>query len=183
GAASSVRYRFQSPEQRNERLSAAFGDVFPGVEVDDVRAPGLDDILLPATMSARLRVPAFATREGDRMRFAALGRDSRLTPALASTTEREHDLVLDLPSTEEYRIRYALPPGHRFSRMPTDKTIDTPVGRFLLEVTPDAAGAEVHSRLELLQPRITPAQYEAFRQFLRQVDASLEQSFEVTPER
>ena len=79
--------------------------------------------------------------------------------------------------------RYALPAGHEFSRVPTDKTIDSPVGRFSLEVRRDDGGARVRSRLELTKPRITPAEYDAFRQFLRQVDASLEQSFEVSPQR
>lgn len=183
GGASSVRYRFQSPEQRKERLTSAFGDLFPGVEVQDIEAPGLSDILQPATLHATLRVPTWATREGEGLRFMVLGRDSRLARAMASTDEREHDLVLDLPSTEAYRVRYMLPPGHRFSRMPTGKTIDTPVGRFSLEVDARDDGAEVRSRLELTKPRITPAEYGAFRQFLRQVDASLEQSFEITPER
>ena len=183
GGASTVRYRFQSPEQRQERLTSAFGDLFPGVEVRDVEAPELDDILRPATLSATLRVPTWASKEGQGLRFRVLGRDSRLAPAMAGTTEREHELVLDLPSTEEYRVRYALPPGHRFSRLPAGKSLDTPVGRFSLEVRPTDDGAEVRSRLQLTKARITPAEYDAFRQFLRQVDASLEQSFEVTPER
>ncbi|MCH9683946.1 MAG: DUF3857 domain-containing protein, partial [Deltaproteobacteria bacterium] len=141
GGASSVRYRFQSPEQRNERLASAFGDVFPGVEVRDVSAPGLDDILLPAKVEAMLQVPTWAAGDKSGRRFNVLGRDSRLTPALASTAEREHDLVLDLPSTEVYQLRYVLPPGHRFSRMPASKTIETPVGRFTLTVEPRDDGA------------------------------------------
>ncbi|MCA9655104.1 MAG: DUF3857 domain-containing protein, partial [Myxococcales bacterium] len=187
GGAAAVRYRFQSPEQRKERLTSAFGDVFPGVEVQRVDAPALDDILRPAELSAELTVPTFATQQGEgeakRLRFFALGRDSRLTAALASTTEREHDLVLDLPSVEVNEIHYVLPPGHAMSRMPANKTIDTEVGRFSLEVSEASDGAQVRSRLELTQPRITPAQYDAFRQFLRQVDASLEQSFEVSVQR
>ncbi len=183
GGASSVRYRFQSPEQRQERLTSAFGDLFPGVEVRDVEAPDLDNILKPAELSARLKVPTWATREGQGLRFFVLGRDSQLTQAMASTDEREHDLVLDLPSTEAYEVDYVLPSGHRFSRMPAAKSIDSPVGRFSLEVEAKDGGARVRSRLELTKPRITPAEYDAFRQFLRQVDASLEQSFEVTPER
>ncbi|MEM7154981.1 MAG: DUF3857 domain-containing protein [Myxococcota bacterium] len=183
GGAAGVRYGFQSPEQRKERLTNAFGDEFPGVQVSDVKAPGLDDILQPARLQAELSVPSWATKQGDRLRFSVLGRESRLTQALASTTEREHDLVLDLPSTEEYEMRYALPAGHEFSRIPSNKTIDSPVGRFSLEVQRDDGGARVRSRLELTKPRITPAEYDAFRQFLRQVDASLEQSFEVSPQR
>jgi len=183
GGASAVRYRFQSPEQRKERLTQAFGDMFPGVEVREVRAPALDDILKPARLEAEMQVPTWATKEGEGLRFFVLGRDSQFTQAMASTAQREHDLVLDLPSTEAYDVRYVLPPGHRFSRMPQAKTIDTPVGRFSLEVEPEDDGARVRSRLELTKPRISPDEYDTFRQFLRRVDASLEQSFEVTPER
>ena len=108
---------------------------------------------------------------------------AKLAAAMAGTAEREHDLVLDLPSTEDSQIHYVLPAGHEFSRVPAGKTLDTPVGKFSLEVVQDDDGAVVRSRLQLTRPRITPAEYDAFRQFLRQVDASLEQSFEVTPER
>jgi len=183
GGAASVRYRFQSPKEREERLAAAFGDVYPGVEVTDVKAPDLGDILRPAELSATLRAPTWATQDGQGLRFAVLGRESRLASAMAGTAEREHDLVLDLPSTEDNQIRYVLPPGHKFSRLPAGKTLDTPVGKFSLAVEPQDDGVVVRSHLQLPRARISPAEYDAFRQFLRQVDASLEQSFEVTSER
>jgi hypothetical protein len=181
--AAPMRYRFQSPKAREERLRAMYGDIYPGVEVTDVRAPGLDDILRPAELQATLRVPAWATKEGQSLRFSVLGHDSRLAASMAGTAEREHDLVLTLPFVEDEQIRYVLPSGHRFSRVPAGKTLDTPVGRFSLEIEPQDDGVVVRSHLELFRARVPPAEYDAFRQFLRQVDASLEQSFEVTPER
>jgi hypothetical protein len=183
GGAGTVRYRFQAPKEREERLAAAFGDVYPGVEVADELAPALGDILRPAELTATLRVPAWARGEAEARRFTVLGRESRLASAMAGTAEREHDLVLDLPSTEDNQVRYVLPAGHKFSRLPAGKTLDTPVGQFSLEVEPQDDGAVVRSRLRLTRARITPDEYAAFRQFLRQVDASLEQSFEVTPDR
>ena len=39
----------------------------------------------------------------------------------------------------------------------------------------------VRTELQLRRHRITPAEYPAFREFLRDVDAKLEQDFEVVP--
>jgi hypothetical protein len=180
-AASGVRYRFQSEEQRDERLASAFGDIFPGVEVSDVTTPGLSDIKVPARLTARLAVPEWATRKGDALRFRVLGRSSTLAGSLASKSTREHELVLDVPSNEINRLRYELPRGHRFARTPSPAKIESPVGNFTLEVQTDGEGATVRTRLEFRRHRITPAEYPAFREFLRDVDAKLEQDFEVVP--
>ena len=101
--------------------------------------------------------------------------------SLAPKSSRDHELVLDVPSAESYRLRYVLPKGYRFSRTPSPATIDSPVGRVSLEVTTDAQGAEVRTRLELRRHRISPKDYPTFRKFLRDVDAKLEQDFELVP--
>jgi hypothetical protein len=180
-SASAVRYRFQSREQRDERLASAFGDMFPGVEVSEVQAPNLSDIKQPARLSARLAVPEWASRKGEALRFRVLGRSSTLTSSLAPKSDRDHQLVLDVPSTESYRLRYQLPRGYRFARTPSPATIDSPVGHFELEVKTDDQGAEVRTKLQLRRYRIAPKDYPEFRKFLRDVDAKLEQDFEVVP--
>jgi Flp pilus assembly protein TadD len=180
-AASSVRYRFQSEEQRDERLASAFGDIFPGVEVSDVTTPGLSDIKQPAKLSAKLAVPEWATRKGSALRFRVLGRSSTLAGSLASKSKREHELVLDVPSSEVNKLRYELPRGHKFARTPSPANIESPIGHFTLEVQTDGQGATVRTKLEFRRHRITPAEYPAFREFLRDVDAKLEQDFEVVP--
>ena len=55
--------------------------------------------------------------------------------------------------------------------------------KFSLTIKQTPGGAEVASDLQLTQQRIAPADYPRFREFLRQVDEALEQSFEVVSER
>lgn len=181
--ASTARYRFQSPEQRQERVAKALGDIFGGVELESVATPGIADIKQPVRLDVQMRVPTWARFEGGALRFRVVGRDSRLVQSLAPLAERQHDLVLEVPYAEEHRLRYRLPSGHEFSRMPSPTEVDSPVGRFELKVERTDEGAEVSSMLEIRRQRITPEQYRAFRDFLRRVDASLEQTFEVSKQR
>jgi len=177
--AAALRYAFQSEEHRVERLAKIWGQTFPGTVVEEVRAPGIDDILSPARLQARLLVPGWARSEGGRLRFRALGRPSTLVQTLAPQGKREHDLVLEAPHVEQQHIRYVLPRDTRFSQVPSDREVETSVGHFELNVQARGHQAELQMRLELRSHRIATADYEAFREFLRQVDASLEQTFEV----
>jgi cellulose synthase operon protein C len=182
-AASTVRFQFQSPEQRRERVAKVLGDVFGGVEIESVAAPGIESIGRPARLDVTMQVPSWARSEGGALRFRVLGKSPGLVQSLAPLAERRHELALDVPYAEHQRIRYTLPPGHAFSRMPTGTRIESPVGEFTLEIEPVDGGALVRSALQVSTHRITPEQYGAFRDFLRRVDASLEQTFEVSKQR
>jgi hypothetical protein len=183
-AASQVRYRFQSKERRDERVAKAFGDLYPGVEVTKTEAPRIGDIQTPPRLIADMVVPQWATpAAGNTLRFHVLGRTSDLTQSFAGKAQREHDLVLDVPSTERYRLRYRLPAGHEFTQMPEPTTIESDVGRFTLEVDKTADGAEVRSEIQLKRQRIPASEYPAFRDFLRSVDAKLEQDFAIAKQR
>jgi cellulose synthase operon protein C len=183
-AASTLRYQFQSPEQRQERITKVLGDVFGGVEIETVAAPRIGEIGTPVHLDVTMRVPAWARAQGGgALRFRVLGKESGLVQGLAPLAERRHDLVIDVPYVEQQSIRYELPAGHGFSRLPTGTRVESPVGEFTLEVERVGDGAVVRSALQLDEHRITPEQYGAFREFLRRVDASLEQTFEVSKER
>ena len=132
---------------------------------------------------SKSKVPSWAREEGDGRRFHVLGRELGVVSRLASQSKRRHDLMLEVPSTERHRVEYRVPAGHEFSRMPSAKRIETPVGRFALDVEAFDGGARVRTELILPKDRIAPADYPAFREFLRRVDESLAQTFEVVPSR
>jgi hypothetical protein len=67
--------------------------------------------------------------------------------------------------------------------VPADKDIKTPVGRFSLKVQATDDGAKVDTELVLPKYRLSPKEYGELRDFLRRVDESLEQTFEVVPAR
>ena len=179
-AAGGIRYEFQSESERVERLQKAFGDMYPGAKVESMKAGDLDDILRPPELHAVLEVPRWAQAQGDgRRSFRVLGRESRLVQSLAPQDVRKYDLLIDVPSIETHTVRYRLPRGKRFAQMPGARTLDGPFGRFDLSVTSTDDGAEVHTTIELTSHRIGRKDYPAFREFLRQVDAGLEQTFTI----
>jgi len=211
-SAAGLRVAFHSPEQRKERLTSAFGGIYPGVEIDEVAAPGIDSIQRPVRVEARLRAPKFAERpsgaegaerpfgaegaerpsraegastEGDatRLRFRTLGRESTLTTEWAAQAEREHDLILDVPSIERHHLRIHLPKGYRIAHMPSGASIEAAIGSFKLTIVPTDDGASVESELVLRDYRVKPQDYGAFRAFLQSVDETLEQNFELEPAR
>jgi tetratricopeptide (TPR) repeat protein/transglutaminase-like putative cysteine protease len=173
----------QSAENRKERLTNAWGAQFPGVAVEDIKAPTLGDVLLPVKLSSRWQVPAWAQPQSDGLRFPALGYRTGLTRSIAGQAKREHDLVMAAPSIEETTLEYVLPKGWKIAQAPADKRIDTPLGAFTLEVETTGDRARVKTHLEYRKSRFTPAEYRALRDFLSQVDGSLDQVFEIRPER
>lgn len=180
-SAAAMRHGFSAQERRDERLKAAFGEIYPGVQVRDPVAPNIDDIGAPAVVAATLDVPRWSTVQGDRLSFWALGRESTLTRSLAATAERTHPLVLDVPSIERHHLRYVAPPGYRFAKLPAASRIESRVGTFELQIETTDEGASLRSELRLDVYRVPPELYGEFRTFLRRVDESLDQRFELLP--
>jgi tetratricopeptide (TPR) repeat protein len=173
----------QAPETRKERLTNAWGGQFPGLVVSDIQAASLGDVLLPVRIASRWQVPSFAQVQGDGLRFPALGYRTGLTRSLAGQAKREHDLVMAAPSTEDTSVEYTLPKGWKVAQAPASREIETPLAAFRMSVEVQGDRASVKTRLEYRKSRFTPQEYRALREFLSQVDGSLEQVFELRPER
>ena len=173
----------QSSDNRRERLTNAWGAQFPGLVVDDIKAPQLGDVLQPVRITSKWQVPTWAQAQGEGLRFPALGHRTGLTQSLAGQAKREHDLVMAAPSTEDTAVDYVLPKGWKIAQSPASKAIDTPLALFRLEVDARGDRATVKTHLEYRKSRFTPAEYRALRDFLSQVDGSLDQVFEIRPER
>jgi transglutaminase-like putative cysteine protease/Flp pilus assembly protein TadD len=173
----------QSSDNRRERLTNAWGAQFPGLIVDEIKAPTLGDVLLPVRLTSRWEVPSWAQAQGEGLRFLALGHRTGLTRSIAGQAKREHDLVLAAPWIEDNSTEYQLPKGWSFVQSPSPRSIDTPLALFRLEVDAQGERATVKTHLEYRKARFTPTEYRALRDFLSQVDGSLDQVFEIRPER
>lgn len=179
--AAGIRFQLQSAEQRTERIQQSLGAVYSGGQVTAVEAPNIESIQQPAQVSAHVRAPRWANRDGDRLRFAVLGRDSQLTTGLAAAAERTQDLVLGPPSVETFDLEIQRPPGYSWGAVPSSQALESAAGRFDLEISTTDTEARVRARIELRSSRITPDEYPAFRAFLSDIDRSLERSFELIP--
>jgi tetratricopeptide (TPR) repeat protein len=183
--AASVRYAFQSADERAERLAQVWGQGFPGARVLDVRSPAIDDIGRAAELRTRLQIPGWAQRsEGKGLRFKVTGQSSSLVQTYAPMTARTHPLVLDLPSVDVRELTVDVPQGYSLARVPSSTTVDGgPLGRFELEVRAEGRRATVRRALTLTARTVEPGQYGALREFLRRIDETLEQTIEVEVER
>lgn len=181
-SASSWRSALQAAETRKERLTQVWGRQFPGLEIRDVDAPGIGDVLHSVQVKTRWNVPSWAQRQGDLLRFVVLGHRTSLQRGIAGQATREHDLVMAAPATEINVIEVAPPKGYTFAQAPTDKAFETPFARFNLAVTGGPERAEIRTELEYRTHRFKAADYRALREFLGQVDGALEQAFELRPE-
>lgn len=182
--AASWRGTLEAEGQREELLTKQLARSFPGTIVRRASFPGITDVLAPVSVEAELAVPGWAQVQGDGLRFRLLGQEVQLLRAIAPQAKREHPLVLGVPNREVRSIQYELPRGMKFSQVPNPARVDSPFGSFELKV--DNKGdrtAVVTTSLEFAKARIEPGEYQAFREFLREVDAALAQAFEAAPER
>ena len=182
-SAAGWRSILQSIDNRRERLTSGWGAQFPGLVVDDIKAPTLGDVLQPVRLTTRWEVPSWAQAQGEGLRFLVLGHRTGLTRSIAGQAKREHDLVLSAASTEDNHTEYVLPKGWKIVQSPSPRQIDTPLGLFRLEVEAQGERATIKTHLEYRKSRISPSEYRALRDFLSQVDGSLDQVFEIRPER
>ncbi len=179
--AASLRYVLQSKETLRERVTAILAGRFGNVDVQQVQAPGIDDIRRPARLKVRARVPGFARREAKGLSFATLGTESSMARQWAPQTRRRHALVLSVPSRTVIEMEYRAPPGYRFVRAPRPGKVKGEAGRFELRVdlSQDGTRARVRSELEFREPQVLPQRYPEFRRFLRQADELLDQHFDL----
>lgn len=181
--AANWRSILQAADTRKERLTQAWGGQFPGLQLADIAAPDLGDVLQPVKLSSKWQVPSWGQAQGDGLRFPALGHRTGLMRSLASAARREHDLVVAVPSTEDTDVSYTLPKGWKVAQAPASRTVESPLAAFKLSVDVQGEKARVTTHLEYRKSRFTPEEYRALREFLSQVDGSLEQMFEIRPER
>lgn len=175
------RSTLEAPDHRKEQITKLFGGLFPGTTVSSLATPGIDDRRAPVRVDVELRVPAWATLQDGALRWRTLGYEAALVRALAAQPTREHPLELGVPSREQRHIRYTLPRGYEFATLPTNVRIDSPFGHFELQVVRSGASASVETVYELRVPRVEPADYSEFREFLGEIDRALAQAFEAKP--
>ncbi|MCB9566443.1 MAG: DUF3857 domain-containing protein [Myxococcales bacterium] len=182
-SAAGWRSSLQSAERRRERLTNVWGRYYPGVELKSLEVPGIDDVLQPVAIRARLKVPELAQAQGDRLRLPVLGYRGAVVRTMAPQAKREHDLILTSPAIEEHTIELTIPPGYTFAHAPTPAHLETPYGRFDLEVEVRGERARVRYLVEYSVGRIKASEYAAFRELLRAIDASIEGTFEIARKR
>jgi cellulose synthase operon protein C len=183
--AASWRSTLEAEGQRKELFTKQLARTFPGVEVRRAAFPHITDVLAPVQVEAELAVPGWAQVQGEGaskgLRWRVLGHDVQLLRGLAPQAKREHPLVLGVPNRELRTIEYQLPRGLKFTQIPPSTRVDSAFGSFELKIDAQERSAVVTTSLEFSGVQVEPGEYEAFREFLRDIDAALARAFEAAP--
>lgn len=170
------RMRYLAESTRSIRAASDLGGDMGAIELGGgkVEVNDLDDVEQPVKLRARGKAATFGRREADGLSVPA-GPRQRLASEFASLSKRSLDVVLPaLTSTEdEWTIR--LPPGTKVLSAPAPVKLETPYGRFVLEVEQAKGLVVVHASLALTKARIPAAEYDAWRAFCEAVDRAANQ--------
>jgi hypothetical protein len=180
-AAHDWRSHYQSPGERGDKYSRAWNDKYPGARLDKLDM-SVEDREKPVEVKAAVEVPHWAHAAGDQaLVMPVLGREPDMLRNYARLSTRKHDLILGYPWHQEDRVILELPKGWKVKELPPARTLESPMGRFTLQVEPKGSTVTVVSTLEVKLHRITPADYAAFREFCRSIDELVGQELTVGP--
>lgn len=172
--AAEVRARLDTAQARKERLEQDLAPRLPGVSVTDVQVTGIEPPADEVVVHVQARVPQWAQVRGQGLAVAALRPPSSYVQGLASQATRTQEVLLDHAFDETTRVRVVPPPGLALDKLPPPQQVDGPQGTFARtsRLLPNGT-VELTTRMVLQTRRIAPSQYQAFRGWLAQVDASL----------
>jgi transglutaminase-like putative cysteine protease len=166
--AASFRAEYESASMRSERLQRNLARTYPGLELAEQSAEGIDDFERPVTVRWRGRVPAFARREGARFVIEPTSLDD-LTPRFASRPTRRHPLDLGQRGgyVESRTIR--VPAGMR-AIAPAGGRAESPFG--VVEIRYESGPSSVTARtlFEFREDRVSADRYAEFREWLGRSD-------------
>ncbi|MBN1609392.1 MAG: DUF3857 domain-containing protein [Polyangiaceae bacterium] len=178
------RRSYAAEATRSERLTKDVADDLPtftlGKGAAALVAKGLDDTSRPVELDLVGTAPGFARREGDTLSVPVTG-SARLTPRYASLSRRTQDVSLLGFTTIDDRYSIELPQGATVTSAPMPAAGNSPFGSYVLEVKEQPGRVEVHSRIQIDVPRVTPAEYERWKAFCSAVDEAMSRRLMVRP--
>lgn len=117
-----------------------------------------------------LRLPRYGSRTGTRLFFRPCLMDAWTTvpPAVEARTQPVH--LFSYAFTHVDSLHYVPPPGFTVEALPAPVALETPFGRYDAVVSVEDDGTLVYRRrFEVTETKLPPDEYDAVRDFLRQV--------------
>lgn len=146
----------------------------PNLELISMDFGQLAQNKLDLDLKFSVTVSRYATKSGTRLFFKpnAMNRQNAVPPV---SEKRHQPIVLPFPLIETDETRFQVPAGFVAEAVPPPSLIETSFGKYEAKITTEA-GALIYTRkLELKTNRIAADQYNAFREFLRQVSLADQQ--------
>jgi hypothetical protein len=183
-AAPNWREHYQTPGERAERYGRVWTGRFPGARLASVEMPNIADRNAPVTVRASAAVPRLGRpAAAGVLELPVTGRDADFVRTYARLSARRQDLVLAYPWQHDEELAYKIPAGWHLAGLaaPSPRAVDSPFGRFRLDIEVDGDVVRVRSALDVTRARISPDDYPRFRAFLGEVDAALDERLVVAP--
>ena len=168
-SAGRLRGRLQDPTRRDAQIAEMIAGQHPGTVLESAHYENLDVLGAPVSISARVRLPKIATRSGDTLELPLVLEPGVRLLQMAPLTVRRQPLVMPVNELEENSDTYVLPKGARLMAIPPPVNVTSPFGSWTMDVRVDGSEVISSSRWELVQTRISPEEYPAFRRFLEDV--------------
>ncbi len=179
--AQAFRRYYESPDDRRQRFEQGFSQSYPGVEAVSFTLTDPKDIERPVDTSYVLRVPALGHPSGDVLVFSPFGEPSHFVQRFATLSTRKFPVDLGTPWRNQFDYTIALPKGMSAADKPSVLTEKTLFGSFLYETRVTPAGLKVTGYTELSATSVSPAQYQAFRSFLGDLDRTISHRLRLKP--
>lgn len=154
---------------QKENLERFLSPALGRTKVGELETSNLQDLGVPVSVKATLEVEKLARSKGADLTLPLTISPRRML-ARASEVKRTHDLLLGTPDYEETLVEYKLPEGLSVRSIPQNESLQSPFGEYKIETTVKDQVITVRSSSTITKARITPEEYEAFREFARKMD-------------
>lgn len=172
--APSLRARYRTAGNASARFDADMPGDLRGVEWSSVTPSALDDIEKVPSLKAKGKSSTVGRVEGKR-RSLPVSTATALVATFAALSDRKMDVRVWSTQTADSRFVYKFPAGVTVDRAPEAKKGSSKFGSYSLEVDVQKGVIKTHARFELAVTRVTPLEYPAFRNFLREAENVLAQ--------
>jgi tetratricopeptide (TPR) repeat protein len=168
-----LRYYLTVKEKRTENIEKMHAATYPGMKVSgEVQVKDFYAFDKPFTYRFAARIPEIGENRNGTLHVNSMVLP--LHPAeLAKQATRQHDLLLESPYRETYRIRFDLPKGWS-AQAPTSEEVSCEFGSYSLAVDTTVPGRiDLVHTFEISKRRIPADQYPEFRRFCTRAEQVL----------
>ncbi len=160
-----------SPNQRRQALEAGLGNYFSGARLESYKIRNLADPDLPLVIEYDLSVPGFAHRQEDKLVIREGFYPYQLGQGMARSQSRSLPLMIGAETRTATSVVLRLPNGAR-PQLPPPADFTAPLSKFSYRAGVQDGRLIIEKSLVVKAGRVAPADYPAFRDFCRRVDAT-----------
>ncbi len=173
------RSALEDPDRRDEVMAKNLAATYPGAVLEKATYSDLKKLEQPVTITLKIKGGKIMQGSEDKPFMYPLVATNDLLGAYASKSSRDQDLIIRVPYTKQYEIKYVLPKGSTISKLPQGKTLKSKFGSLNIEYKEVKGALEVKATYSIDTHRVSVDEYEDFRAFARDVTGTLNEAIEL----